>query len=110
MKVLQKISWNFRKIHITISPITLYINNVWDGWGLDILSIQMGLKEYSLLKITWYLPNGAEKKFKFSGDFLFLRTALLKYLDDLDDTILWSKNVSKWDEFKFWALKLIFNQ
>jgi len=107
--MLKKINWKFRKTHITVSPLTIFINNTWEGWGFDILNIQKGLYTYSLLKMVWILPNGAERKLKFSGDFLFLRNPLLKQLDDVDDRLLWG-NATKWDELKFWALKLIFNQ
>ena len=107
--MLKKISWKFRKIHITISPLVILINDKWDGWGFDILKIEKELHSYSLLKMIWTLPNGAEKKLSFSGDFLFLRTPLFKELVDLDDRMLWSRApISKWDEFKFWALNLIF--
>jgi hypothetical protein len=58
--------------------------------------------------LVWDLPNGAEKKLKFTGDVLFLRSYLVNKLIDLEDRILWGSNISKWDEFKFWALNLIF--
>jgi len=108
MKILQKISWKFRKIHITISPLIIYINSNWDGWGFDILNTSHNLWEGSLLKIVWNLPNGAEKKLSISGDLLFLRTILLRELSNLDDMKLWGSSFSKWNQFKFWALKLIF--
>lgn len=107
--MLKKISWKFRKIHITISPLVILINTKWEGWGFDILKIEKELYSYSLLKMVWELPNGAEKKLSFSGDFLFLRTPLLKQLSDLEDDLLWSRGrVSKLDELKHWALNLIF--
>jgi len=108
MNILQKINWKLRKVHITILPLVIYVNSNWEGWGFDILNIQYGLSEYSLLKLNWTLPNGADKKLNFRGDFLFLRTPLFKMLLNLDDRILWSKNVSKLDEFKFWMLNLLF--
>ena len=108
--MLKMISWKFRKTHIKASPLIIHINSNWDGWGFDILKIQHNLWNGSLLKLVWDLPNGAEKKLKFTGDFLFLRTKLIHQLLDLEDSILWGSNLSKWDEFKFWALKLIFNQ
>lgn len=106
--MLKKISWKFRKTHITISPLTIFINGRWEGWGFDILNISHNLWEGSLLKMTWILPNGAERKLHFSGDFLFLRQHLLSELSNIDDRMLWSQSISKWDEFKFWALRLIF--
>jgi hypothetical protein len=107
--MLKKISWKFRKTHIKVSPFIIHINSNWDGWGFDILKIQHNLWEGSLLKMVWDLPNGAEKKLKFSGDILFLRSKLLKELSDLEDRILWNSKLSKWDEFKFWILNLIFD-
>ena len=107
--MLKKINWKFRKTHIEVSPLTIHINSKWEGWGFDILNIQHNLWEGSLLKLVWTLPNGAERsKLTFSGDFLFLRTILIHELLDLNDRILWKSHLSKWDEFKFWALRLIF--
>jgi len=106
--MLKKINWKFRKTHIEISPLNIHINSKWDGWGFEILKIQHNLWEGSLLKMVWDLPNGAERKLTFTGDILFLRTILMHELLDLDDRVLWKSKLSKWDEFKFWALKLIF--
>lgn len=106
--MLKKISWKFRKIHITLIPLAIYINAKWEGWGFDILKISYGLFDYSLLRMTWELPNGAEKKLKFSGDFLFLRTPLLKEFSDIDERMVWSRHISKWDEIKHSLLNLIF--
>jgi hypothetical protein len=106
--MLKKINWKFRKIHITLIPLAVYINAKWEGWGFDILKISSGLFDYSLLRMTWELPNGAEKKLTFSGDFLFLRTPLLKEFSDIDERMLWSRHISKWDEIKHWTLRLIF--
>jgi hypothetical protein len=106
--MLKKINWKFRKTHIEISPLNIHINSKWDGWGFEILKIQHNLWEGSILKMVWELPNGAEKKLKFTGDFLFLRSNLLKELMDLEDRILWNSKFSKWDEIKYWTLNLIF--
>ena len=106
--MLKKISWKFRKTHITLIPLAIYINDKWNDWGFDVLNIQSELREYSLLKMTWQLPNGAEKKLKFSGDFLFLRTPLLKEFSDIDERMVWSRHISKWDEIKHSLLNLIF--
>lgn len=106
--MLRKINWKFRKTHISITPLTIFINAKWEGWGFDVFNLTHNLWEGSLLKMTWTLPNGADKKFTFSGDLLFLRQKLIKQMSDLDDRILWSKNVSKWDKFKFWMLNVLF--
>ena len=105
--MLRKISWKFRKTHISITPLSLFINEKWEGWGFDILNIKYNLWEGSLLKMTWTLPNGAEKKFSFSGDLLFLRQYLLKQLSDIDERMLWG-SATTWDVNKFWILKFIF--
>lgn len=107
--MLKKINWKFRKTHISITPLTFFINDMWNGWGFDIFNISHNLWEGSLLKLTWELPNGAEKKLSFSGDILFLRALLLKELSDLDDVMLWNRSrMSMWDEIKYWTLRLIF--
>ena len=106
--MLKKISWKFRKTHIKVSPLIIHINSNWDGWGFDIFKIEHNLWNGSLLKLVWDLPNGAEKKLKFTGDVLFLRSYLVKELIDLEDRILWNSKFSKWDEIKYWTLNLIF--
>ena len=107
--MLRKINWKFRKTHIEITLLSFLINGRWEGWGFDILNVKHNLWEGSLLKMVWDLPNGAEKKLKFTGDVFFLRNKLLKELSDLEDSILWNSKLSKWDEFKFWILNLIFD-
>tara|TARA_B110000240_G_scaffold151540_1_gene167925 strand:+ start:596 stop:922 length:327 start_codon:yes stop_codon:yes gene_type:complete len=108
MNILQKINWKVRKNHITISLLNIFINTNWEGWGFDLLTIQKNLNEYSLLKLCWQLPNGADKQLKFSGDFMFLKTPLLKKLEDLLDNKLWGK-LSKLDNIKLTILNFIFN-
>ena len=105
--MLRKINWKFRKTHIEITLLTFLINGKWEGWGFDILNISHNFWEGSLLKMTWTLPNGAEKKFSFSGDLLFLRQYLLKELSDIDERMLWG-SATTWDVNKFWILKFIF--
>ena len=108
MKILQKLNWRFRKTHVNISPLTIYINDNWEGWGFDILKINYGISNFSFLKITYSLPNGADKKLSFEGDFLFLRNYLLKVQDSLDDSKLWNGKLNRLDEFKLLLLKMIF--
>ena len=105
--MLKKISWKFRKTNIEITLLSFLINGKWDGWGFDILNIKHNLWEGSLLKMTWILPNGAERKFSFSGDFIFLRQYLLKQLSDISDRMLWG-TATTWDVSKYYVLKFIF--
>ena len=105
--MLKKINWKFRKTHITLTPLIVFVNDTWDGWGFDFLNIKYNLSDGSFLKITWILPNGAERKLTFSGDFLFLRNPLISELLDIEDSILWG-NATKWDTIKHWILTFIF--
>tara|TARA_Y100000389_G_C17184270_1_gene375572 strand:+ start:158 stop:478 length:321 start_codon:yes stop_codon:yes gene_type:complete len=105
--MLKKINWKFRKTHISLTPLTIFINQRFNGWGFDIFNLTYNLWEGSLLKMTWVLPNGADKKFTFSGDLLFLRQHLLNKLCDLDDKVLWG-TATIWDVNKLWILKIIF--
>lgn len=105
--MLKKISWKFRKTHIEITLLTFLINGKWEGWGFDVLNISHNLWEGSLLKMVWTLPNGAEKKFSFSGDLFFLRNYLLNQMSDISDRMLWG-NATTWDINKYWILKFIF--
>jgi hypothetical protein len=109
-KVLTKITWKMRKHHIRINLFDLYVNDTWDGWGLDVLRIQYGLESYSLLQLLFLLPNGAERRVVvFSGDFLFLRTYLLKLHENLLDNQLWGSNsLSNLDNIKLKVLNFIF--
>src|SRR5210317_802666 len=105
--MLKKINWKFRKTHISLTPLTIFINERWNGWGFDIFNLTYNLWEGSLLKMTWVLPNGADKKFTFSGDLFFPRQYLLNKLSDLDDRVLWG-TATIWDVNKLWILKIIF--
>jgi|TARA_B100001094_G_C17443888_1_gene444931 hypothetical protein len=105
--MLKKISWKFRKTHISLTPLTIFINEKWDGWGFGIFNVTHNLWGGSLLKMTWFLPNGADKKFTFSGDLLFLRQHLLNKLSDLDDRALWG-TATIWDVNLLWILRIIF--
>ena len=99
-----------RKHHIRINLFDLYVNDTWDGWGLDFLRIQYGLNSYSLLQLLFLLPNGAERSVVvFSGDFLFLRTYLIKLHSNLLDMELWSFNsMNSMDKLKLKVLNFIF--
>ena len=99
-----------RKHHIRINLFDLYVNDTWDGWGLDFLRIQYGLHSYSLLQLLFLLPNGAERSVVvFSGDFLFLRTYLIKLHSNLLDMELWSFNsMNSMDKLKLKVLNFIF--
>lgn len=99
-----------RKHHIRINLFDLYVNDTWDGWGLDVLRIQYGLNSYSLLQLLFLLPNGAERSVVvFSGDFLFLRTYLIKLHSNLLDMELWSFNsMNSADKLKLKVLNFIF--
>ena len=99
-----------RKHHIRINLFDLYVNDNWDGWGVDVLRIQYGLYSYSLLQLLFLLPNGAERSVViFSGDFLFLRTYLRKVHENLLDRDLWnSKSFSIFDKLKLSVLNFIF--
>ena len=105
--MLKKINWKFRKTHISLTPLTIFVNERWNGWGFDIFNLTHNLWEGSLLKMTWVLPNGADKKFTFSGDLLFLRQKLIKQMSDLYDRVLWG-TATIWDVNKLWILKIIF--
>lgn len=105
----RSLSWKFRKSNITIALFTLFINNVWEGWGFDLFRFEKNLQSYSLLKLTWDFPNSSDKSFVFSGDFLFLRTPLHKSLVELTDTALYSDKLSKWSKIKLKVLNYLFS-
>jgi hypothetical protein len=99
-----------RKHHIRINLFDLYVNDNWDGWGVDVLRIQYGLYSYSLLQLLFLLPNGAERNVVlFSGDFLFLRTYLRKLHENLLESELWiPRSMSTSDKIKLKVLNFIF--
>ena len=105
--MLKKISWKFRKTNISITPLTIFINAKWEGWGFDVFNLTHNLWEGSLLRITWILPNGADKKLRFSGDLSFLRQKLIQQMCELDDRVLWG-TATIWDVNLLWVLRMIF--
>jgi hypothetical protein len=106
--MLKKINWKYRKIHLKINFLGIYINDISKGWGFEILGIVYNSNEYSLLRLTDYLPNGAENSFYFRGDFLYLKNPLQKEFDDLGDGRIWnSKSFSEWIKIKYRILKFI---
>ena len=113
---MKRISWYFRKYHIKISPLIIYVNDTWDGWGFNLLAINKNLKDYSLLKLSWRSTTGLpQAKVDFYGDFLFLRNYLYKTFDDMRDEktwnqVLWDKEFSRWDKIKFKLLQKLFKQ
>lgn len=107
--MIRTLSWKFRKSNITISLFTIFINNLWEGWGIDLLRFEKNLQSYSLLKLTWDLPSGINKSFDFSGDFLFLRTPMHNHLVNLIDDALYCYKLSKWSKIKLRVLNYIFS-
>ena len=106
--MLKKINWKFRKTHIAINFLGIYINDSSKGWGLNLLFIEYNLNEYSILRLTCFLPNGAERKFSYRCDFLFLREPLIKKINDLNDRRIWNSNSSsKWNTIKYKILKFL---
>jgi hypothetical protein len=105
--MLKTISWKFRKFHMEISPLIIFINGVTDGWGFDILNITHNLWNGSLLKVVINLPNGTSQRLSFNCDFLFLRNILIKKMNNISDKMIWG-NANNLDVLVFWILKLIF--
>ena len=99
-----------RKRQYRINLFNIYLNDGWNGWGFSILQIKSKLKIYSLLDMQFLLPNGAERNvLVFSGDFLFLKSYLLKVYDDLLDASLWSPDsMTPIRKIKLNLLKMIF--
>lgn len=113
---MKRISWYFRKYHIKISPLIIYVNDTWDGWGFNLLAINKNLMDYSLLKLSWRSATGLGHQLDFYGDFLFLRNYLYKTLDDIRDRKAWSgivdypNKLSRWDKIKYKLLQKLFKQ
>lgn len=111
-KLLQKIAWKTRKIRLTITFLKIYLHDQQGTWGFNLLSFNHNLREYSLLRYEFRLPNGTDvRRFSVDNwDFLFLNRFLWKEYDRLSDHYMWSKfNPKGWDKFKLNILEKLFH-
>ena len=110
-KLLQKISWKTRKIRLTITFLKIYLHDQQETWGFNLLGINHDLREYSLLRFEFRLPNRTNiRRFTVdSWDFLYLSRPLWDEYDNLSDHYLWSMNDPEgWDKIKLNILGKLF--
>ena len=110
-KLLQKIAWKTRKIRLTITFLKIYLHDQQETWGFNLLGINYGLKQYSLLRFECRLPNMTNvNRFTVdSWDFLFLSRPLWEEYDRLSDQYLWSPyDAQGWDKIKLNFLGKLF--
>lgn len=108
--MLAKINFKLRKFHIDVELFNFYLNNNYQGWGINLINITKNLKSYSFFKLTVLLPNGAERRVShWDMDILFLRTPLLHTLSNLEDAYLWNPTgMTRIDKFKLYILQKLF--
>ena len=109
-RFLEKISWKFRRIEITFTPVCLYWSGGWSYFHFSICKIQYGLKSYSLFEIAFRLPNKTTTKYFYvhSWDILFIKNYLFNLHEKLSDQDLWNvRGMSSWDKFKLKILDKI---
>lgn len=89
-KLFIKLFWKSRKINLVFSLLTILINKQ-EEWGFKFFTICYNYKSYSLLSLTFALPNFTTRKkiYIISFDIFFLLRFLEKRWDLLTDKELW---------------------
>lgn len=109
-RFLEKISWKFRRINITFSPLHIDWSGASSYFSFSIFKIAYNLRAYSLVEVVLLLPNKTTHKhfYVYSWDFLFLRGYLLYLSDSLSDKKVWNRNkLTSWDKFRLKILNKI---
>lgn len=91
MGLLQKISWKTRKWNLKFNLLEVYLHDGDGCWGFSFCEVIKDYRPYSLLAIEFRLPNGAERtKIQWTNwDILFLSTPLYDWMGDLEESMLW---------------------
>lgn len=107
---LEKISWNFRRHNLTISPLQIKWSGRDSSFVLFLIRVVYNLKTYSLLEIHLAFPNKTttQKFYLYSWDLFFLHNYLSKLYCELEDRNTWNrKGLSTWDKLRLKILNKI---
>ncbi len=85
-----------RKTQITISPLILYVNHPFCGYGFSFLTVDYNLKTHSMLMLTAMLPVRGDQNISFRWDFLYLKNYIEEKAHDIWEEMLWNKKSVKW--------------
>lgn len=107
---LEKISWNFRRHNLTISPLQIKWSGRDSSFVLFLIRVVYNLKTYSLLEIHLAFPNKTttQRFYLYSWDLFFLHNYLSKLYCELEDRNTWNRRgLSTWDKLRLKILNKI---
>ncbi|EAR13748.1 hypothetical protein PI23P_04602 [Polaribacter irgensii 23-P] len=88
---LKKIEWKTRHWNFEFALFNIYFPTEFRVWGFELFKIRCHLKDFSLLKLQWRLPNGAERtQVQFFWDLFFTQNYLEKRAIEKAEAKLWS--------------------
>lgn len=109
-RFLEKISWNFRRHNLTISPLQIKWSGRDSSFEIFLIRVGYNLKTYSLLEIHLAFPNKTttQRFYLYSWDLFFLHNYLSKLYCELEDRNTWNrKGLSTWDKLRLKILNKI---
>lgn len=110
-RFLERISWLTHRWNYKFNVCDLYLHDNHGSWGFSLLTLQKNFVSYSLLAISFRLPNKTHvQRFTIDDwDFLYMCRYLWKIYDDLSDRKLWTAgSLGAWDEFRLNLLGKLF--
>jgi|AntAceMinimDraft_18_1070375.scaffolds.fasta_scaffold371485_1 hypothetical protein len=110
-KLLEKISWVTRKWQYKFGLFDLLLHDHSGSWGFKLITLDINLRDYSLLAFKFRLPNKTTiNTFVVDDwDILFLHNYLWKQYDNLSDSKLWGTRLNWWNKTKLHFLNKLFN-
>ncbi len=104
MKMLQRINKKMRNIQVAVSPLVLYVNHPFYGYGFSLMTVEYNMETHSMLMLTAMLPNRAGVKIGICWDFLYLKNYINEKVNDISEEMLWNKKSVKWHHRLFYRL------
>ena len=90
-QVLQKTERKTRHWNFEFALFNIYFPAESRVWGFELFKIRCHLKDFSLLKMLWRFPNGAERiQVQFFWDLFFMYNYLEERATEKAEAKLWS--------------------
>ena len=92
---LFKFGWVFRKTKFEFAPLYISLDMVsrFRSFDFQIMKVKKPLHTYSLFGISVLFPKLHQGRVSFQGDFLFLRTPSIKFIERVNDDLLWDSSI-----------------
>ena len=109
MGLLEKISWKTRRWNLKVNLFDLYLHDGDGCWGFSLFRVSHNFNTYCLLEFVFRLPNGADRKvFQLTDwDFLFLVGPLYNWYLDVDEDIMWGREIKGLEKIGYKVLSKI---